>query len=58
MDLKAANDSYIAFHAIDQSVLHLGRDGHVFSRDDVLEDLSQYGATEANEFDPFHVGFA
>uniref|UniRef100_A0A8D8DI20 TEP1-F n=1 Tax=Culex pipiens TaxID=7175 RepID=A0A8D8DI20_CULPI len=54
VDLKAANDSYIAFHAIDQSVLHLGRDGHVFSRDDVLEDLSQYGATEANEFDPFH----
>uniref|UniRef100_A0A1Q3FMF1 TEP1-F n=2 Tax=Culex tarsalis TaxID=7177 RepID=A0A1Q3FMF1_CULTA len=54
VDLRAANDSYIAFHAIDQSVLHLGRDGHVFSRDDVLEDLSKYGATEANEFDPFH----
>lgn len=54
VDLKAANDSYIAFHAIDQSVLHLGRDGHVFSRDDVLENLSQYGATESNEFDPFH----
>lgn len=54
VDLKAANDSYIAFHAIDQSVLHLGRDGHVFSRDDVLADLSQYGATESNEFDPFH----
>lgn len=54
VDVKAANDSYIAFHAIDQSVLHLGRDGHVFSREDVLEDLSKYGATEANEFDPFH----
>lgn len=54
VDLKAANDSYIAFHAIDQSVLHLGRDGHVFSRDDVLKDLNKYGATEANEFDPFH----
>lgn len=54
VDLQAANDSYVAFHAIDQSVLHLGRNGHAFTLDDVLGDLKQYGAGDLDEFDPFN----
>ena len=55
MDLQAANDSYVAFHAIDQSVLHLGRNGHAFTQDDVLSDLKLYGVGGLDEFDPFNV---
>lgn len=55
VDLQAANDSYVAFHAIDQSVLHLGRNGHAFTQDDVLRDLKQYGVGESDEFEPFNV---
>lgn len=54
VDLHAANDSYVAFHAIDQSVLHLGRNGHAFTQDDVLRDLKQYGVGGLDEFDPFN----
>ncbi|KAL9707304.1 hypothetical protein quinque_010822 [Culex quinquefasciatus] len=54
VDLQAANDSYVAFHAIDQSVLHLGRNGHAFTQDDVLRDLKQYGVGESDEFKPFN----
>lgn len=53
VDLQAANDSYVAFHAIDQSVLYLGRTGHAFTRDDVLGDLKQYGVAGTDEFDGF-----
>lgn len=55
VDLQAANDSYVAFHAIDQSVLHLGgRNEHAFTRDDVLSDLKQYGVGGLDEYDPFN----
>lgn len=53
VDLSAAKDSYVAFHGIDQSVLHLGHDGHLFSRDDVLAELDQYCAIQEDEQDPF-----
>lgn len=55
VDLQAANDSYVAFHAIDQSVLHLGgQNEHAFTRDDVLSDLKLYGVSGMDEFDPFN----
>ncbi|XP_058448417.1 thioester-containing protein 1 allele S3-like isoform X2 [Malaya genurostris] len=54
VDVEAASDSYVAFAAIDQSVLLLDRDGHDFTKNDVLKDLSLYGATDGNEYDPFH----
>lgn len=55
VDLQAANDSYVAFHAIDQSVLHLGsRNGHAFTQDDVLSDLKQYEVGGTDEFEPFN----
>ncbi|XP_053693028.1 thioester-containing protein 1 allele R1-like [Sabethes cyaneus] len=54
VDVKAAKDSYIAFGAIDQSALLLGRSGHNLAEKDVLTDLALYGSTEPNEFDPFN----
>ncbi|XP_058818752.1 thioester-containing protein 1 allele R1-like [Topomyia yanbarensis] len=54
VDVEAASDSYVAFAAIDQSVLLLGREGHDFTKSDVMKDLALYGATDGNEYDPFH----
>ncbi|XP_055547416.1 thioester-containing protein 1 allele S3-like [Wyeomyia smithii] len=54
VDVKGAKDSYIAFAAIDQSALLLGRSGHDITEKDVLNELALYGSTEPNEFDPFN----
>ncbi|XP_058819998.1 thioester-containing protein 1 allele R1-like isoform X2 [Topomyia yanbarensis] len=54
IEAEAGSDSYVAFAAIDQNVLLLGRDGNDFSKSDVLHELARYGATEPNDFDPFH----
>ncbi|KAL1399605.1 hypothetical protein pipiens_008079 [Culex pipiens pipiens] len=53
VDLRAVKDSYVAFHGIDQSVLHLGHDGHLFTRADVLAELDQYSSIHVDELDPF-----
>lgn len=50
----AAKDSYVAFSSIDQSVLLVGNNRYDFNRDDVLNELALYGATEDSEFDWFH----
>lgn len=55
IDVYAANDSYVAFSGIDQSVLLVRNTRHDFNRDDVLNELSLYGATNDAEFDLFHV---
>ncbi|XP_058449538.1 thioester-containing protein 1 allele S3-like [Malaya genurostris] len=54
IEAEGSNDSYVAFAGIDQSVLLMGRAGNGFDKSDVLRELALYGATEPNEFDPFH----
>lgn len=53
--MRAVKDSYVAFHGIDQSVLHLGHGGHLFTRADVFSELDQYSAIHVDELDPFSV---
>lgn len=55
VEFEAASDSYVALHAIDQSILQLSQTDHLFTRDDLIKELSRYDATDENAFDPFHV---
>ncbi|XP_052563969.1 thioester-containing protein 1 allele R1-like isoform X4 [Culex pipiens pallens] len=54
VEFEAASDSYVALHAIDQSILQLSQTDHLFTRDDLIKELSRYDATDENAFDPFH----
>ena len=53
--VKTANDSYVALSGIDQSVLLIGRKGHHFDRNYVLNELVKYGKTDNSTLDLIHV---
>ncbi|XP_062706167.1 thioester-containing protein 1 allele S3 [Aedes albopictus] len=52
--VKTANDSYVALSGIDQSVLLIGRKGHHFDRNYVLNELVKYGKTDNSTLDLIH----
>lgn len=54
VDFQAAEDSYIAFHAIDQSVLRISQSDHLFTTNDLLKDLELYEGIDKNVADQIY----
>ncbi|KAL9707306.1 hypothetical protein quinque_010824 [Culex quinquefasciatus] len=51
IDVEATSDSYVAFHAIDQSVLLVNDSWNDLTKANVVKEFDSFGD---NEFDPFH----